>query len=83
MAIYQVTYANHLNEAGETFEFPTDSFNSNGVDLITFDFVDSEIRNGEDFARETWKYEVKDDDISRFERGLEQIDTAISWKRVS
>lgn len=83
MARYKITYANHPNEAGETFEFPTDSFNCNGVDLITFDFIGSEIRNGEGFARETWEYEIKDDDVSRFEVGLEQIDTAISWKRVS
>jgi hypothetical protein len=82
MATYEVTYANHLNEAGETFEFPTDDFNSNGVELVTFDFVDSDIREGEDFARETWSYEVDDEDAGRFESGLERIDSAISWKRV-
>jgi len=81
MATYEVVYANHINEDGETYEFPTDKFDANSVELIDFSFVDSEIRAGEDFAREVWSYEIEDRDTVRFEDGLDRISTAISWKR--
>lgn len=76
---FHVTFKNHLDSDGNTFEFPTDSLNANGAKILDFSHVESEVRDGENFARETWEYEV--DDADRFEEGLSNSPTVISYKR--
>lgn len=86
MALYHVTYRNHLDADGNTFEFPTDKFESNGVEVIDFSFVEygePQSKHGNQYALETWEYEVDDEDAERFEEGLDQINTAKTWKRVN
>ncbi len=82
---YNVTYVNHLDENGCTFEYPTDDFNANGAEIETFDFVSSKVKKGADYALETWRYEVPNEDAGRFEIGLDRMFSeghCTSWKRV-
>ena len=84
MSKYLVMYANGLDESGCTCEFPTDAFDANGAELVTYDFVESEITPGADFAEETWCYEVPDGDDEMFEVGLDRMlqnDCVLSWKK--
>ena len=82
MATFQVTFTNHLDGDGNTFEFPTDELDANGATIETFEHVESEIRDDEDFAREIWEYEVDDTDAGRFEDGLSRTNTVIEYKRL-
>lgn len=82
MATYHVTFKNHLDCNGETFEFPTDQLETNGAEVLDFSHVESDIRDGENFAREIWEYEVDDDDNDRFENGLDTSSTVIEYKQV-
>ena len=75
---FRVTFRNRLNEDGLTYEYPTDQLNTNGATIEYFDSVGSEIRKGENFARETWEYEV--DDADRFAGGLRLTPTVMSFK---
>lgn len=78
---YKVTFVNHLDSDGNTFEFPTDSLDSNGATIETFEHVSSRIPKGKNYAEEVWRYEVDKSDAERFEDGLSRTSTALSWKR--
>lgn len=77
---YLVTFKNHLNELGETYESPTDFLNPNGATILDFSYVESDIRDSENFARETWEYEVDNADL--FENGLDLSSTVIEYKQI-
>jgi hypothetical protein len=81
-AKFRVTYVNHLDSDGNTVEFPTDDFDSNGVKTLSFEFVESHIPRGKGFALETWEYEVEDEDAEQFETGLARISSSVGYKRV-
>lgn len=81
MANFKVTFKNGLDENGCTCEFPTDELNANGATIEDFSLVESDIREGENFARETWEYEVDDAEADMFGNGLDSTPTVISWKR--
>lgn len=82
MAKFNVTFANHIDGDGNTFEFPADVLDTNATEIEYFDFVKSDIKKGDGFARETWQYEVADKDASRFALGLDRTPTVLSYKQV-
>ncbi len=81
MATFKVIYRNKLNGDGEPCEFPADKLNANRVIIESYGIEKREIREGENFARETWGYEVPDKDADRFAEGLKTTPTIIEFER--
>ncbi|OPY77407.1 MAG: hypothetical protein A4E64_01133 [Syntrophorhabdus sp. PtaU1.Bin058] len=81
MAVFKVIFRNRLNSSGEPFELPADKLNANGVIIESYEYIKREIRDGEDFARELWEYEVPDKDADRFAVGLDSTPTIIEYKK--
>jgi len=81
MAIFRVIYRNGLNSEGEPFELPADKLNANGARIDVYGYVEREIRDGDNFSRDTYEYDIADEDADRFVEGLKKTPNVIEYKR--
>lgn len=81
MAIFKVIYRNRLDGKGEPCELPADKLDANGVMIDSYEYIEKEIREGENFARELWEYEVPDKDADLFAEGLKKTPTVIEFNK--
>lgn len=81
MAVFKVTFRNALNSEGEPFELPADELNANGVMIDSYGYVEREIREGDNFSRDLWEFEISDKDADRFIEGLKVTPNVIEYKK--
>ncbi len=81
MAIFKVTFRNTLNSEGEPFELPADELNANGVMIDSYGYVEREIREGDNFSRDLWEFEISDKDSDRFIEGLKITPNVIEYRK--
>ena len=81
MAVFKITFKNGLNSEGEPFELPADKLNANGARIDSYGYVEREIRDGDNFARDIWEYEIPDKDADRFIDGLNNTPNVIEYKK--
>jgi hypothetical protein len=81
MAILRVTYRNALNSEGERFELPADKLDTNGARIDCYGYVEREIREGDNFSRDVYEYDIPDKDADRFIEGLKRTPTVMEYKR--
>ena len=81
MAHVYVEFRNRLDENGNTCEYPGDQLQTGGVDVLTFEFTESTIRDGEQFAREIWSFDVEDKDADKFIEAAANSPTVLSAKQ--
>lgn len=82
MAIIRITFKNRLNKDGEPFELPADKIDTNGARIDSYEYIEKEIRDGDDFAREIWEYEIPDKDADRFTEGVKKTPSVLEYKRM-
>ncbi|HEY3275224.1 MAG TPA: hypothetical protein VGJ94_01280 [Syntrophorhabdaceae bacterium] len=82
MATFKVIFKNRLNMEGQPFDLPADKLNANGAMIEFYGYGSREIRTGENFARDTWDYQVRDKDVDRFIEGLKSTPTVLEYKQV-
>ncbi len=81
MATCKVIFKNGLNLEGEPFELPADKLNANGARIDSYGYVEREIKEGENFSRDTYEYEIPDKDANRFIEGLKNTPNVIDYKK--
>jgi hypothetical protein len=81
MATFKIIFKNRLNLDGEPADLPADKLNTNGAMIDSYGYVEREMKDGEDFSRDTWEYEVRDTDADRFVEGLKSTPSVIEYKR--
>lgn len=81
MAIFRVTFKNGLNSEGEPFELPADKLDANGAMIDCYGYVEREIRDGENFSRDVYEYEIQDKDADRFIEGLKKTPNVLEYKK--
>jgi hypothetical protein len=80
MAIFKITFKNKLDQNGEPCELPADKLNTNGARIDSYEYIKRETRDGDNFAREIWEYEIPDKDTDRFV-GLNSTPGVIEYKK--
>ena len=80
MATFKVIFKNRLTLEGEASDHPADKLNTNGAMIESYGYASRELREGENFARDTWDYEIRDKDADRFVEGLKSTPVVIEYK---
>ena len=81
MATFKIIFKNRINLQGEALDHPADKLNANGAMIESYGYVAREIREGENFARDTWEYDIREKDADRFAEGLKTSPDIIEYKR--
>jgi hypothetical protein len=82
MATFRIVFKNRLSLEGEPIDLPADKINANGAMIEFYGFASREKREGESFSRDTWDYEVRDQDADRFVEGLKSTPNLIEYKKL-
>lgn len=81
MATFKVIFKNRLNLEGEPSDLPADKLNTNGAMVECYGFGSREIRQGESFARDTWDYQIREQDTDRFIEGLKSTPSVLEYRK--